>query len=150
MNKKTIAWLKKASVWVEKLSWLSLLVKVAAHWLRGLGPNCSKQPCTCSCCCNHNSDLKSAQFQHNLLHLLVWNISFWKDGFCHVLCYLDTIGWLWFQTQGITIRLESLPMAKKPHPGQLNTQCAMYSACITVLNWGLGPHEDQTAEMVLI
>ena len=41
-------------------------------------------------------------------------------------------------------------MAKKPHPGQLNTQCAMYSACITVLNWGLGPHEDQTAEMVLI
>ena len=39
-------------------------------------------------------------------------------------------------------------MAKKPHPGQLNTQCAMYSACITVLNWGLGPHEDLTAETV--
>ena len=39
---------------------------------------------------------------------------------------------------------------QKPHPGQLNTQCAMYSACITALNWGLGPHEDQTAEMVLI
>ena len=85
---------EKASVLVEKLSWPSLLVKVAVHWLGGLGPNCSKQPCTCSCCCDHNSDLKSAQFQHNLLHLLVWNISFWKDGFCHVLCYLDTIGWL--------------------------------------------------------
>ena len=24
------------------------------------------------------------------------------------------------------------------------------SACVKVLNWGLGPHEDQTAEMVLI
>ena len=33
----------------------------------------------------------------------------------------------------------------KPH-----TILISYSASVKVLNWGLGPHEDQTAEMVLI